>query len=166
MANRQHRGPVGPPRPTHRLGDRPKTALETSAGGLVVDSMSDDAHALLISRYDRRKRLIWSFPKGHVEEGETDQQAAIREVKEETGIAARVVEPLGPIDFWFMAEGRRIHKTVHHFLMLAEGGELSAEDPEVVSVEWVPLTAVFGRLVYADERKLLKKAQAMISERG
>lgn len=140
--------------------------VETSAGGLVIDQVSVDARALLISRHDRRGRLIWSFPKGHVEEGETHEQAAIREVQEETGIVAQVIESLGPIDFWFMSEGQRIHKTVHHFLMLAEGGTLSEEDAEVVSVEWVPLGAVLNRLVYADERSLLKKAKALIVERS
>ncbi len=141
-----------------------RTVDEVSAGGLVVDQMSSEAQALLISRHDRRGRLIWSFPKGHLEEGETDRDAAIREVAEETGIQAAVLEPLGEIDFWFMADGRRIHKTVHHFLMVCEGGELCADDPEVESVEWVPLSAVSARLAYSDERALLKKARARLSE--
>jgi len=159
-----HSGPAGPPRPKNRLGRRPKTVDEVSAGGLVVDKLTTDGHALLISRHDRRGRLIWSFPKGHLEGSETDQQAAIREVHEETGIFARVLEPLGEIDFWFMADGRRIHKTVHHFLMISEGGELNDEDPEVESVEWVPLSAVHSRLAYSDERALLKKARAFLKQ--
>lgn len=159
-----HRGPAGPPRPKVRLGRRPRTVDEVSAGGLVVDRLGTDARGLLISRHDRRGRLIWSFPKGHLENGETDREAALREVTEETGILARVVEPLGEIDFWFMADGQRIHKTVHHFLMVCEGGALSAEDPEVESVEWVPLPAVPGRLAYSDERALLKKARARLSD--
>ena len=161
---RRHSGPAGPPRPKNRLVRRVHTVDEVSAGGLVVDRLSADANALLISRHDRRGRLIWSFPKGHLEAGETDQQAAVREVGEETGIVASVVEPLGDIDFWFMADGRRVHKTVHHFLMVREGGDLCDDDPEVESVEWVPLTAVNGRLAYSDERALLKKARARLSE--
>ncbi len=137
---------------------------EVSAGGLVVDSLDPAAQALLISRHDRRGRLIWSFPKGHLEAGETDRDAAIREVGEETGIIAKIIEPLGEIDFWFMADGRRIHKTVHHFLMVCQGGELCADDPEVESVEWVPLSAVSARLAYSDERALLKKARARLSD--
>lgn len=159
-----HNGPAGPPRPKVRLGPRPRTVDEVSAGGLVVDALRTDARALLISRHDRRGRLIWSFPKGHLEAGETDRDAAIREVQEETGIVARVVEPLGDIDFWFMADGRRIHKTVHHFLMLGIGGALSAEDPEVESVEWVALSAVPARLAYADERALWKKARKRLPD--
>lgn len=144
---------------------RPKTVDEISAGGLVVDFVSTDPQALLISRYDRRGRLIWSLPKGHIESGENSQQTAIREIQEETGIVAEVLDPLGEIDFWFMADGRRIHKTVHHFLLVAVGGALSAEDPEVEFVEWVALSAVRDRLAYADERDLLDKAGALLAER-
>ena len=92
---------------------------ETSAGGLVLDRLGPGARAALIGRLDRRGRLLWSLPKGHVEAGETEQDTAAREVAEETGISGRVIGKLGTIDFWFVADGRRVHKTVHHFLLLA-----------------------------------------------
>src|SRR3712207_7518516 len=79
--------------------------------------------AALIGRTDRRGRLLWSLPKGHIEEGETPEDTAVREVAEETGIIGEVLAPLGIIDFWFVAEGRRVHKTVHHFLLRAIGGD-------------------------------------------
>jgi ADP-ribose pyrophosphatase YjhB (NUDIX family) len=138
---------------------------ETSAGGLVVDRRDgDNAQAALIGRIDRRGRLLWSLPKGHVEAGETNEDAAVREVAEETGITGRVLAPLGTIDFWFVAEGRRIHKTVHHFLMLAEGGELSADDIEVEQVEWVPLAQLGERLAYADERRLVELVPGLLAD--
>ncbi|MEO7981095.1 MAG: NUDIX hydrolase, partial [Sporichthyaceae bacterium] len=112
---------------------------ETSAGGLVVDRTEDPPRVALIGRLDRRGRLLWSLPKGHVEEGETHEDAAVREVEEETGIRGRVVAALGTIDYWFVAEDRRIHKTVHHYLLEASGGELSDDDIEVDEVAWVPL---------------------------
>ena len=65
--------------------------------------------AALIGRLDRRGRLLWSLPKGHIEAGETPEQAAIREIEEETGILGEVLAPLGIIDFWFVAGGRRVH---------------------------------------------------------
>ncbi len=68
---------------------------ETSAGGLVVDRSGPVARAALIARHDRRGRLVWSLPKGHVEDGETPEDAAVREVEEETGILGRVVAPSG-----------------------------------------------------------------------
>ena len=115
-------------------------------------------HAVLIGRLDRHGHLLWSLPKGHIEAGETTEQTAVREVKEETGISAHVLRKLGTIDYWFVAERRRVHKTVHHFLLEADGGELSDEDAEVTEVAWVPLTELDSRLAYADERKLVRRA--------
>ena len=108
--------------------------------------------------------MLWSLPKGHLEEGETAEAAAVREVMEETGITGRVVAPLGTIDFWFVAEGRRIHKTVHHFLLLATAGELSADDVEVAQVEWVPIAELGDRLAYADERRLVEQVPALLAD--
>ena len=135
---------------------------ETSAGGLVLDRASPDARGALIGRLDRRGRLLWSLPKGHLELGESVEQAAAREVAEETGIVGEVVGPLGTIDFWFVADGSRVHKTVHHFLLVATGGELSDADVEVHEVAWVPLAEIAGRLFYPDERALVDKVPALL----
>jgi 8-oxo-dGTP pyrophosphatase MutT (NUDIX family) len=141
---------------------------ETSAGGLVLDRRGPEARAALIGRLDRRGRLLWSLPKGHVEAGETEEDTAVREVMEETGIRGAVVGKLGTIDFWFVADGRRIHKTVHHFLLLAvdpvHGLVLSDEDVEVSEVAWVPLPEVPQRLAYADERRLLERVPDLLAE--
>ena len=120
--------------------------------------------AAVIGRLDRRGRLLWSLPKGHIEAGETAEEAAVREVQEETGIIGRVVAPLGTIDFWFVAEDRRVHKTVHHFLLRALGGELSDSDVEVSEVAWVPLAELESRLAYADERRLIRRATELLEE--
>lgn len=149
-----------------RAPRRTPPSEETSAGGLVVDRSASPPTAALIGRLDRRGRLMWSLPKGHVEPGETREQAAVREVEEETGIAGRILAPLGAIDFWFVADGRRIHKTVHHFLMEQVGGQLSADDAEVVEVEWVPLADVSSRLAYADERRLMESVPQLLADYG
>ncbi|MDR1999693.1 MAG: NUDIX hydrolase [Frankiaceae bacterium] len=141
-----------------------KRVDETSAGGLVVDFSGGAPAAALIGRLDRRGRLLWSLPKGHVEPGETIEQAAVREVSEETGIDGQILRPLGSIDYWFVAEGRRIHKTVHHFLMRATGGELSDEDLEVTEVAWVPVAELLDRLVYRDERALLADVDSLLAD--
>ena len=134
-----------------------------SAGGLVIDRTGGKPMAALIGRTDRRGRLLWSLPKGHIETGETAQQAAIREVAEETGILGRIVAPLGTITFWFVIEDRRVHKTVHHHLLLAESGALSAEDAEVSAVAWVPLPELAQRLAYADERRLVERVPELLA---
>ncbi|WP_231951361.1 NUDIX hydrolase [Nocardia terpenica] len=144
---------------------RMRTVRETSAGGLVVDGLDGPREkqcAALIGRTDRRGRLLWSLPKGHIEEGETAEQTAVREVAEEAGINGTVVAELGSIDYWFVTDGRRVHKTVHHYLMRALGGELSDADVEVTKVAWVPLDELDSRLAYADERRLAEVANRLI----
>ena len=166
------------PRPNRRRGRqgsggnkqrrRPRRWLrqvnEYSAGGLVVDLGGDVPQGALIGRTDRQGRLLWSLPKGHIEAGETAEQAAVREVEEETGIAGEIVAELGTIDFWFVADGRRIHKTVRHYLMRRIGGELSDADVEVSEVKWVPLPQIRGQLAYPDERGLVDTAGRLLAE--
>ena len=133
---------------------------EVSAGGLVIDSTG--TKGLLIGRSDlkdqTRERLLWSLPKGHIEEGETPEQAAIREVQEETGIESEIARELGVIDFWFMAGGNRIHKTVHHYLFKEVGGSLAPQITEVDDVGWFPLGEIIELLAYPDEKKLIAKS--------
>jgi 8-oxo-dGTP pyrophosphatase MutT (NUDIX family) len=166
------------PRPTagrsaERPGRRPlPTLTETSAGGLVVrdrDGTSVDGSAgpqvALIGRRTRQGTLEWVLPKGHVEAGESAESAARREVREETGIDGRVVGALGTVDYSFVTDGTRVHKTVHHFLLEAVGGRLSCADPEVDEVAWLPLNEAAARLAHADERDLVVRATAQLAER-
>ncbi len=147
-----------------RSARRLRRVDETSAGGLVVDAERDVPAAALIGRIDRKGRLLWSLPKGHIESGESPEDTAVREVAEETGIVGEILAPLGVIDFWFVADGRRVHKTVHHFLLRAVGGVLSDEDIEVNEVAWVPLSELSGRLAYADERALAERAPRLLAD--
>ncbi|MAU82931.1 MAG: NUDIX hydrolase [Gordonia sp.] len=160
---RRRTGGKGPERGQERL----RTVRETSAGGLVISDLdlpTEELCAALIGRMDRRGRMMWSLPKGHIETGETAEQTAIREVAEETGISGTVVAPLGKIDYWFVSEGRRIHKTVHHYLLRSIGGELSDADYEVSEVAWVPLEELPRKLTYSDERRLARMARGVIAD--
>ena len=150
--------------PVAGTGPRRRKADETSAGGLVVRTEQGTSSGALIGRLDRRGRLRWSLPKGHVEHGETHEQAAVREVEEETGISGRITARLGSVDYTFVAQGKRIHKRVHHYLMEAVGGELSDADVEVTEVAWVPLTDLPARLAYAGERRLARRAVEMLAD--
>ncbi|WP_195905939.1 NUDIX hydrolase [Parafrankia discariae] len=153
------------PSPPRTPGRRPlRRVEETSAGGLVLDTASAGANAALIARRDKRGRLLWSLPKGHVERDETTEEAAVREVAEETGVTGAVLGPLGTIDFWFVAGEARVHKTVHHFLLLRTSGDLSDDDVEVAEVAWVPLPEVARRLAYADERRLLDGVPTILAD--
>ncbi|NDF02388.1 MAG: NUDIX domain-containing protein [Actinobacteria bacterium] len=108
---------------------------EISAGGLVVDLSGE--RGLLIGRHDKR---------------------GLREVEEETGIVSKITRSLGVIDFWFMADGKRIHKTVHHFLFSEVSGNLAPQISEVDVVDWFPLDEIATRLAYPDERKLIARS--------
>ncbi|PLV99184.1 NUDIX hydrolase [Corynebacterium ulcerans] len=151
------------------------TRDETSAGGLVISGLAEAVdnnnnvdlsriYVALIGRLDRRGRLLWSMPKGHVEPGEDKGKTAEREVWEETGIHGEVFADLGTIDYWFVSEGVRIHKTVHHHLLRYVDGDLNDEDPEVTEVSWIPANELIEHFAYADERKLARIAHDLIPE--
>ena len=143
------------------------TVEETSAGGLVVDLAAPEPRAAVIARLNRAGRVEWCLPKGHLESGETPEQAAIREIEEETGIQGRVVCSLGTIDYWFSAEGRRVHKLVHHYLLEATGGLLSVEgdpDREAIDAAWVPLAELGALLAFPNERKIAREATARLAD--
>ncbi|MDR3107690.1 MAG: NUDIX hydrolase [Bifidobacteriaceae bacterium] len=138
---------------------------EVSAGGLVVDAIEGVAQAAVIARRNRGGRLEWCLPKGHLEPGESPAQAAVREIREETGIVGQVVKHLGTIDYWFLGEGHRIHKVVYHYLLSAQGGWLTAEndpDSEAEDAAWVPLDQLRERLAYPNERRLVQVARRLL----
>lgn len=145
------------------------TSVETSAGGLILSGLAEAVqpngevdfsaiYVALIGRLDRRGRLLWSMPKGHIEPDESQHATAEREVWEETGVAGEVIADLGTIDYWFVSEGIRIHKTVHHHLLRYVDGDLNDEDPEVTEVRWLPVNRLIEHLAYADERRLARQA--------
>ena len=99
---------------------------EVSAGGLIIDfDRPEQLPVAIIARINRNGQREWCLPKGHIEHGETTVEAAQREISEETGITGYPVASLGTIAYWFTSNGTRIHKTVHHYLFAATGGELS-----------------------------------------
>ena len=134
---------------------------ETSAGGVVVSTA-------VIARRNRGGRLEWCLPKGHLEGAETAEEAATREVYEETGITARVLRHLASIDYWFSGTDRRVHKIVHHFLMEELAGELTTQndpDQEAERVEWIRMDRVGSRLAYPNERRIVSVARDILSGR-
>lgn len=152
-----------------------ETRIETSAGGLVISGLAESVqpdgsvdlsriYVALIGRLDRRGRLLWSMPKGHVENDEDIAVTAEREVWEETGIYGEVFAELGVIDYWFVSDGTRIHKTVHHHLLRYVDGALNDEDPEVTEVSWIPASALIEHFAYADERKLARIAHNLLPD--
>ena len=129
----------------------PPPLREVSAGGVVID---DRGQFLLIRARDLRNRAVWTLPKGTLTPGETSEQAALREVQEETGYRCEVVRELEPVTYWFQRDGRRIKKTVSWFLMrpLEKVGD---HDHEVDEVAWADREEALQRVRYDSDRHLL-----------
>ena len=138
---------------------------ETSAGGATIMVRDKVAYVAVIARRNRGGRLEWCLPKGHLEGTETAEQAAVREVAEETGINSRVLKHLASIDYWFSGTDRLVHKVVHHFLLEALSGTLTNEndpDHEAEEVEWVRLDEVAARLAYPNERRIISTVRVLL----
>jgi len=160
---RQPRSPRAPRPPRPGL----PTVQETSAGGLVVAITQRPMLGAVIARVNRAGRVEWCLPKGHLEGDETPEQAAVREIAEETGIEGRVLTSLGTIDYWFAVDGRRVHKRVHHYLLEATGGMLTIEgdpDQEAIEAAWVPLGDLAGLLAFPNERRIAREATAYLAD--
>ena len=116
------------------------------------------AEVALAARRTRGGELAWGLPKGLVERGESPESAALREVREETGLEAEITDPLGEITYWYVWDGRRIHKRVSFFLMRATGGDVSLHDHEMEDVRWFPLGEAVRTASYRGERDVLQRA--------
>jgi NTP pyrophosphohydrolase including oxidative damage repair enzyme len=141
---------------------------EVSAGGIIIDFARQSLPAAIIARINRAGHVEWCLPKGHIEEAETLEEAAQREIEEETGIRGDILHSLGNIEYWFTSSGQRIHKTVHHYLLKATGGEITIDndpDHEAVDVAWVPFTDLNRRLSFANERHIADLAREFIQSR-
>ncbi len=138
------------------------TRRATSAGGVVSDDRADGRRwVLLIARRNAAGRPQWTLPKGGIEEGESDEEAALREVREETGYGAVVSHLLGTIDYWFVWRPDRVryHKFVHYFFMWWDGAPPGERDDEAEHVEWVPADVALVRLAHRNERRLVELAR-------
>ena len=151
--------------------NRPRVR-EISAGGVLVRRSQQRYEVCLILR-DPHRRKAWSLPKGHLEAGEAASAAALREVREETGVSSEILAPLGTISYQFTNPGEASHprrqaivsKTVSFFLMRALREAPTHPDPEeVVEVRWVPLDEAIALVTYDSERQVLLKAKQVIDK--
>lgn len=138
---------------------RGSTRNEHSSGGAVISFRDGVPFVALIAT---RGRTRWGLPKGAVSAGETSEQAALREVLEETGLEARIIQPLDKIEYFFRAGGTLIHKSVDFYLMIYTAGQLTPQLSEVDDVEWVALPDAIQRASFDSEKKLLEMAEREI----
>jgi 8-oxo-dGTP pyrophosphatase MutT (NUDIX family) len=135
---------------------------EVSAGGVVYRRAGDDIEVVLASRRTRRGDLAWGLAKGGIEPGESHEDAAVREVLEETGYTAEIEASLGDTRYFYVWEDTRIRKTVHFFLMRCTGGDPADRDDEMEEVRWFPLDRALKRAAYRGEREVLGRAAELL----
>lgn len=131
---------------------------EVSAGGVVFRRLNTGTEIALASRRTRAGDLVWGLPKGRIDNGETKQQAALREVREEAGLMAEIEAPLGRISYDYVWERTRVSKVVHFFLMRATGGNIDDHDDEMEEVRWFALGDAMDSAAYDSERDVIQRA--------
>lgn len=129
---------------------------EFSAGGVVIRTQSGRREVAVVVP----RRGTVALPKGHPDPGETLEQAATREVREETGLTAEPIERLGEVKYWYTLAGERVLKSVTFFLFAYRSGSVEDHDDEVESAEWLPLEAAHEHLSYKGEREMAAQALA------
>jgi 8-oxo-dGTP pyrophosphatase MutT (NUDIX family) len=129
---------------------------EFSAGGVVVRG----EHVAVVRVRDE----ILALPKGHPDGDESPAEAAQREVREETGLEAELVERLGDVRYWYSRGGKRVAKTVSFFLFRYRSGSLADHDQEVEEALWIPLSEAPQRLAYKGEREIAEAAISLLRE--
>jgi 8-oxo-dGTP pyrophosphatase MutT (NUDIX family) len=156
-----------------RRGDRSRrvtapTVREFSAGGLVYRRRAGVSAVVMAARRPARGGdLQWTIPKGHVEPGETTIAAAVREVREETGLVAKIEQPLGDVTYWYARRidaGRpvRVFKRVRFFLMRVRGGRFGDRDQEMEAVGWFSLDEAERVAAHESERALVRRARELL----
>jgi 8-oxo-dGTP pyrophosphatase MutT (NUDIX family) len=136
------------------------TEREISYGGVVV--RGDDVIVIV----PRGRRRVLGRPKGGPAAGESPEQTAAREVREETGVTARVRDRLGQVDYSYRRGGRRIAKTVHFYLCEFRAGDTADHDHEVDDARWMPLREARHRLSYPGEREMIDRALSILAANG
>jgi 8-oxo-dGTP pyrophosphatase MutT (NUDIX family) len=139
-----------------------ETRSETSAGGVVYRRRRGAVEVALAARRTRKGELAWGLAKGAIEHDESAESAALREVREETGLEAKIEAPLGDIRYFYVWEGVRVRKSVRFFLMCATGGDVALHDHEMEDVRWFPLEEALETAAYRGEREVLGRAARSI----
>jgi 8-oxo-dGTP pyrophosphatase MutT (NUDIX family) len=135
--------------------------LEFSAGGVVVRGR--DVVVIVPVKRDARGQRVLGLPKGHPDGGETPEAAATREVTEETGVTAELIDALGEVEYTYERRGRQIAKRVAFYLFEYRSGDVADHDHEIEEARWMPLEEAAQTLTYAGERQMVTRALSRLA---
>lgn len=134
---------------------------EFSAGGIVYKRAEDGSLSILLIKNKDR----YGFPKGNIERTEKKEDAAVREVKEETGVDAKIEDYLGNVEYWYRSGTDNIHKFVYYYIMSYVGGDVNPQKEEIESAEFVPVDKVMQLLSFDKDRKIFEIALKRLNGR-
>jgi 8-oxo-dGTP pyrophosphatase MutT (NUDIX family) len=134
----------------------PSGRREFSAGGVVV--RGDEVVVIVPVKRDAAGNKVLALPKGHPDGAETAEAAALREIREESGVRGEVVGKLGDVRYWYQRKGQRVFKLVTFFLVEYRSGDVADHDDEVEEACWMPLTKAARSLTFAGEREMVVRA--------
>ena|ERR1035437_1737487 len=142
--------------------------MQFSAGGVVYkkSSIINQKSEILVLVCQHSQHHGWVFPKGLIGDhiaGEKKEDTALREVEEETGVKGKIIKLLSPVDYWYVFEDEKIHKTVYYFLMEFVSGDITKHDTEMENVEWLSEDKVEVRLTYPEDKKVWQEAKQLLN---
>ena len=139
------------------------TKLQFSAGGVAFRKKAGRVEVALISVGESNR---WQLPKGLVDKGESTESAALREVREETGIDAVMIERIDKVEYWYVSKDQgspvRYHKFVYFYLLRYSSGDVLDHDQEVNEARWFDIDDAINKLAFDNEKKIMEKAREMI----
>ena len=134
---------------------------EYSAGGVVV--RGDDVAVVVPFKRSPQGRKALALPKGHPDEGESMEEAAAREVREEAGVEGELIEKLGDVEYWYQRKGRRILKRVAFYLFEYRAGSVDDHDDEIEVARWMPMEQAAKQLTFKGEREMVVRALSRVA---
>lgn len=150
--------------PSGKASTKLPTIQQTSAGGVAFRSAAAKPEIVIVRIVPEMR---WQLPKGLIDDGESAEAAAIREVREEAGVDAELVRPIETVEYWFVSsyggQRARYHKFVHFFLMKYRSGDVGDHDHEVAEARWVPIDDALRMLEFKSEKAVVEKARGLIA---
>lgn len=157
-----------------------RTTHTESVGGVVVRQSQNPGHVQValvgrissevVQRKNSRSQanstphMLWALPKGTPSRSETPEQTALREVREETGLEARILAPIDAIEYWFVLRGVRYHKRVHYYLMECTGGDTALHDNEYDVAAWFDAEQAITLMSYPNERDIIERGLQRLAD--